>query len=123
MLVSGMLLSLAAYMAGEMAGYPVVTLAGLILFFGAAVMVRRTTDSVADKPAKDLDERQVEVRNLSYLMAYRLTAAMVVIAMLAAIVFGAEAISKQVVLTVLSGMLFFSLVAPSCVVAWTEKEA
>ncbi len=121
--MSGMLLSLAAYMAGEMAGYPVVTLAGLILFFGAAVMVRRTTDSVADKPAKDLDERQVEVRNLSYLMAYRLTAAMVVIAMLAAIVFGAEAISKQVVLTVLSGMLFFSLVAPSCVVAWTEKEA
>ena len=70
-----MLLSLAAYMAGETAGYPVVTVAGFILFACAAVMVRRATGEVADKPSEYLDERQVAVRKRSYLMAYRLTGA------------------------------------------------
>jgi hypothetical protein len=123
LLVLGLLLSLAAYMAGQTAGYPAITLAALVLFLCTAVIIRRTTGEVADKPADYLDERQVQVRNRSYLMAYRLTAATVAVAMLVVAAFGAAAIPKQVVLTVLSGMLFFSIVAPSCIVAWTEKEA
>lgn len=122
LLVIGVIASLCMYMAGDLTSYPFLTLGGLILLFISAVMVRRTTHSVADQVDESLDERQVKVRNLSYLTAYRLTGAMLAIALLAVFAFRGVAIPKETVRAVVSGMLFFAIVAPSCVVAWTEKD-
>ncbi len=123
LLVLGVALGLLAYVAGETARLPLLTLGGLILFGAAALLVRVTTRGVADYPADALDERQIAVRDNSYLQAYRFLGGVVAVALLAVIAFAGPVVSRQVLLTALTATIFALVAAPSCVVAWTEKEA
>lgn len=125
-LVVALCLGLLAFLAAQPLDNPFLALAGLLTFLATWLMLRLTTRGVADLPDPALDERQVFVRDRSYLHAYRIVGAS-----LAVLVIAAEAwhvitrapIPADLVTRVCSTFLFLALAAPSCVVAWTETEA
>ena len=118
--------ALALYLAGALLGFPVASLFGLVLFLAFAWLLRITTRGVADLPASVLDERQLAVRNAIYVAAYRVTGGL--FAVLAIICIGLSwmeraQISTAVSLQTLLGALFLAIIMPSCLVAWSEREA
>ena len=118
-------ISLLLFLIGLPMQTPLVTVAGLLGYGVTAVMLRITTRGVADYPDGVLDERQVMVRNAAYLNAYRAIGgliALLAIGLLCARIFGGEAPAAEWVEQALFSLLFTAIVAPSCVVAWTEKE-
>ncbi len=107
-------------------GFSIGSLLGLVLFLAFALLLRITTRGVADLPASVLDERQLAVRNATYVMAYRITGGL--FAVLAIVCIGLNwmdhaQISTAASLQTLLGALFIAIVTPSCLVAWTEREA
>jgi len=120
------LAALALYLAGALLGFPVASLFGLVLFLAFALVLRITTRGLADLPAWVLDERQLAVRNAIYVSAYRVTGGL--FAVLAIICIGLlwrdrAQISTAVSLQTLLGALFLAIIMPSCLVAWSEREA
>lgn len=118
--------ALALYVGGALLGFALASLAGLLLFLATALLLRFTTRGMADLPASMLDERQLAVRNAIYVAAYRLTGGL--FAVLAIVCIGLTwmnhpQISTAASLQTLLGALFLALVTPSCLVAWTEREA
>jgi hypothetical protein len=116
----------ALYLAGALLGFPVASLVGLLLFLTFALLIRVTTRGLADLPASVLDERQLAVRNSIYVAAYRITGGL--FAVLAIICIGLSwmnraQISTAVSLQTLLGALFLAIIMPSCLVAWSEREA
>jgi cellobiose-specific phosphotransferase system component IIC len=117
---------LALYLAGSLLGSPVASLFGLLGFLAFALLLRITTRGVADLPGSALDERQLAVRNAIYVAAYRVTGGL--FAILAIICIGLSwadraQISTTASLQTLVGALFLAIVTPSCLLAWTEREA
>lgn len=124
-LVMLFVLGLVAYVMGGPLALPWLTLAGLTVLLGVAVLLRITTRGVADLPTDALDERQVMVRNATYVSAYRLTGSFFAVLALVCVGLawmGQQAVSTDVAMQVLFGCLFASMAIPSCVVAWTEQE-
>jgi len=120
------LASLALYMSAALLGFAVASLFGLVLFLALAYFLRITTNGVADLPGSALDERQLAVRNAVYVAAYRMTGGL--FAVLAIICIGLNwfdhaQISTAAALQTLLGALFIAIVTPSCLLAWTEREA
>jgi hypothetical protein len=120
------LAALALYMSGALLGFPVASLLGLVLFLALALLLRITTRGLADLPGSVLDERQLAVRNATYVAAYRVTGGL--FAVLAIICIGLTWIGRAQISTAASlqtllGALFIAIVMPSCLVAWTEREA
>ena len=118
--------ALTTYVGGALLGFPVASLIGLVLFLAVAVLLRITTRGVADLPGARLDERQRAVRNAVYVAAYRVTGGL--FAVLAIVCIGLSwmdraQISTATALQTLLGALFTAIVTPSCLVAWTEREA
>ncbi len=125
MLVLGACAGLAMYFAGWPLHRPWITLAGLILFAACGVLLRMATRNLADLPAEALDERQWAVRNALYVTAYRITGGLMAVlslACVAASVSGVRQVDLELVTHALLTALFAAIVAPSCVLAWTEKE-
>jgi uncharacterized membrane protein len=126
LLVVGVGLGLVGYPLGSLMDWPVVSLIALLLFVTSWLMVRVTTRGVADLPDSVLDERQVGVRDRSYLYAYRLIGGALAVGALALIACDAmrmKTVSTEVVQVAFSFCLFLALAAPGCIVAWLEKEA
>jgi hypothetical protein len=120
------LAGLALYLGGSLLGFPFASLFGLVLFLAFAWLLRITTRGLADLPGSLLDERQLAVRNAVYVAAYRVTGG--IFAVLAIICIGFSLtdraqISTSASLQTLIGALFLAVVTPSCLVAWTEREA
>jgi len=99
----------------------------LIVLTGTlGLIVRAAVRRGADLPDEDIDERQIALRDRSYLIAYRIVGATVLWLMLAAYIV-ADAAATQVVATGVAAWLmsdaFFVLIAlivllPSAVLAW-----
>jgi len=88
--------------------------------------LRITTNNWADLPGSALDERQLAVRNAIYVAAYRVTGALYAVLAIICIVlawFDHAQISTTAALQTLLGALFIAIVTPSCLLAWTEREA
>jgi len=124
--VASALAALGLYVGGALLGFPVASLLGLVLFLAFALLLRITTRGLADLPGSALDERQLAIRNAIYVAAYRVTGAL--FAVLAIICIGLSwmnrgQISTAAALQALLGALFLTIVTPSCLVAWTEREA
>jgi len=120
------LASLALYLSGALLGFPIASLFGLMLFLVVAGLLRITTNNWADLPGSALDERQLAVRNAIYVAAYRVTGALYAVLAIICIVltwFDHSQISTAAALQTLLGALFIAIVTPSCLLAWTEREA
>ncbi len=120
------LASLALYISGALLGFPVASLCGLVLFLALALLLRITTNGLADLPASALDERQLAVRNATYVAAYRVTGGLIGVLAIICIgltCFDHSQISTSASLEALLGALFIAIVTPSCLLAWTEREA
>jgi sterol desaturase/sphingolipid hydroxylase (fatty acid hydroxylase superfamily) len=120
------LAALALYVGGALLGFPVASLFGLALFLAFALLLRITTRGLADLPGSVLDERQLAVRNALYVAAYRVTGglfALLAIICIGLTWMGQAQISTAAALQTLLGGLFLAFVTPSCLVAWTEREA
>ncbi len=120
------LTALALYLAGALLGFPVASLFGLVLFLAFALLLRITTRGLADLPSSVLDERQLAVRNAIYVSAYRVTGGL--FAVLAVVCIGLSWMNRTQISTALSlqtllGALFLAIIMPSCLVAWSEREA
>lgn len=118
-------ISLLLFLLGTPTQRPLVSGVGLLAYGVTAVMLRITTRGVADYPDGVLDERQVVVRNAAYLNAYRAIGgliALLAIGFVCARILGGGALAADWVEQALFSLLFSAIVAPSCVVAWTEKE-
>ena len=98
----------------------------LMLTGTLGLLVRIAVRRVADLPDEDIDERQVALRDRSYLVAYRIVGTTVLWLMLAAYIV-ADASATQVVASSVAAWLmsdaFFVLIAlivflPSAVLAW-----
>jgi hypothetical protein len=97
---------------------------GVILSSLALYQFRR---SMAQAPDAQLDERQIRVRDRAYLDAYR---AFAVIVLLVLFVGGIVAdwleppipLTYDVVQALMWGALLYSMVLPSAVVAWQERD-
>ncbi len=117
--------SLIGYMIGDLLDNPLLTLISLLAFLGGALLLRLTTQGVADLPDAALDERQVSVRNSAYLRAYRVLGGAVALVVIGMFVWELLKLGPVPVATVqlmTTSCLFLAMVAPSCVVAWWEKE-
>ena len=120
------LAALVLYLAGSLLGFPVASLFGLILFIAFALLLRITTRGLADLPGSVLDERQLAVRNAIYVSAYRVTGGLLAVLAIICIVLSwmnRAQISTAASLQTLLGALFLAIILPSCLVAWTEREA
>jgi cellobiose-specific phosphotransferase system component IIC len=124
--VASALGALALYTGGALLGFPVASLFGLVVFLAFAMLLRVTTRGLADLPGSVLDERQLAVRNAIYVAAYRVTGGL--FAVLAVICIALSWMNRAQISTAASlqailGALFLAIVTPSCLVAWTEREA
>jgi hypothetical protein len=120
------LAALALYVGAALLGFPVASLFGLVLFLAFALLLRITTRGLADLPGSVLDERQLAVRNAIYVAAYRVTGALFAVLAIVCIALSwmnQAQISTAASLQTLLGALFLAIVTPSCLVAWTEREA
>lgn len=102
----------------------VVVPAGLTL-----LLLRSSVRTIADLPDEYLDERQIALRNLAYLKAYRLLAAGAVLLVATAMVFGHPGSgTEELVLTwdQVNGFFWFTLTAtlalPSMIFALSDTE-
>jgi uncharacterized membrane protein len=103
-----------------------IQLLGLAIFVGAALAVRIVSRSIADAPEELLDERQRSVQKDAYLHAYRIVGAVVAVLGLVAIGFDIAKVRRVVmedVGIIGRGLLFLMIALPSCVLAWTERDA
>lgn len=121
LLVSLALLSCAAiYAAGVTSGHTaaVLSIGGGLGWFPAYFLLRRHVQEAADLPDERLDEREIGLRDRSYLEAYRLLGGAVALSLLVAIV--DDAVDTQVItswLNPLAALLLLSAVLPSVVLA------
>jgi hypothetical protein len=105
--------------------WPVASLVGLLIMWGAWGMLRAAIRSMADLPDERLDERQIQVRDRSYLHAYRIVGglgAAVGIATVGMDFLDVRTIPTDWLQTTAFGLLFLMMVLPSCVVGWQESE-
>ncbi|MGF1666781.1 MAG: hypothetical protein ACFCVC_10990 [Acidimicrobiia bacterium] len=105
--------------------WPLTSLVGLLLMLGAWGLLRAAIRSMADLPDERLDERQVQVRDRSYLHAYRIVGGLGATLGLATI--GMDALDVRTIptdwlQTTAFGLMFLMMVLPSCVVGWQEAE-
>jgi hypothetical protein len=117
--------ALALYTGAGLLGFPAASAVGLVVFLALTVVLRLTTRGLADLPGSVLDERQLSVRNLVYVNAYRVTGGL--IAVLATVCIGLTFLSRTQISTeaslqALLAALFIAIVTPSCLLAWTERE-
>ena len=93
-------------------------------------LIRTAVRRVADLPDEDIDERQIALRDRTYLIAYRIAAATVLWVLLAAYIVADAAATRVVSASVeawLASDLFFVLVTllfflPSAVLAWYSED-
>ena len=121
LLVGLMLLSCGAvHAAGFTAGHAVAVLsiAGGLAWFPVYFLLRRHVQEAADLPDEWLDEREIGLRDRSYLEAYRLLGGAVAVSLLVAIV--DDAVDAGVMtswLNPLAALLLLSAVLPSMILA------
>ena len=107
----------------------VVRVAAILASFGTYVLLRRAVQTAADLPDDQLDERELALRDRSYLHAYRLLGAAVAASLLLAVVDDAGAVRAsvgQVVVAweaVFGALLLLSLVLPSAVLAMRQRRS
>jgi hypothetical protein len=105
--------------------WPLGSLVGLLVMWGAWGVLRGAIRSMADLPDERLDERQIQVRDRSYLHAYRIVGGLG--AALGIVTIGMDALDVRTVptdwlQTTAFGLMFLMMVLPSCVVGWQETE-
>lgn len=122
-LVVGVVLGLACDLAATVVDSPWPKLAGLVLFLGCAAAIRVLTRQVADMPAERIDERQQRVQKDAYLHSYRIVGGLIALLTLALIFPASKDIPFRLVSESVQVLLFLMVVLPSCVLAWTEREA
>jgi hypothetical protein len=121
LLVGLSLLSCACiYAAGFASGHPaaVLSLAGGLAWFPVYFLLRHHVQEAADLPDEQLDEREISLRDRSYLEAYRLLGGAIAVSLLVAIV--DDAVDAAVVgswLNPLAAILLLSAALPNIVMA------
>lgn len=121
LLIAVSLLSCAAiYAAGFTAGHPaaVLSIVGGLAWLPMYFALRRHVQEAADLPDEWLDEREIGLRDRSYLEAYRLLGGAVAVSLLVAIV--DDAVDAGVMtswLNPLAALLLLSAVLPSMILA------
>lgn len=98
-----------------------LAIAGGLAWSVAYVLLRRLVLESADLPDDRLDEREIAVRDRSYLQAYRLLGGAVAVSLVLAIVDDAVGGVVASWNQVLAGLLFLSMVLPSAVLAHRER--
>jgi len=97
-----------------------VAITGAVAWFAAYLLLRREVQEAADLPDDRLDEREISLRNSSYLSAYRFLGGALALSLLLVIV--EDAVDTRIVQTwinPLAAMLLLSAVLPSIVLALT----
>lgn len=97
----------------------VMTLAGVLLY--------RFQRSLAQSPEDRLDERQVAVRDRAYLHSYRILSGGVLLGLLAAAIAPdlldrPLSVSYETMQPLLWAAILYSIILPSAVVAWQERD-
>lgn len=106
--------------------YGVTVVALIAVWIASYVVVMRFRRRLAQAPDHHLDERELQVRDESHLVAYRIMLAVVAVATGIALVLGmatdVEVISRDVFVSTGVSLLMVFLVMPSAVVAWRERD-
>ncbi|MDX2005776.1 MAG: hypothetical protein SFU83_10910 [Meiothermus sp.] len=99
---------------------------GLVVSFLAMLQLLQGHKlGISDGPDAELDERQLQVRNLAYLNAYRILAALVVLLLAGASVFWVyvRQLPDSIALTSFFWLIILTAVAlPNALLAWLEPD-
>lgn len=109
----------AGFVSGQSAS--LASIAAGVVFFAVYALLRRHVQQAADLPDEDLDEREISVRDRSYLVAYRYLGGAVALSLLLGIV--DDALGGDLVrswLGPLAAVCLLSAVLPSAVLALTQ---
>jgi len=104
-----------------------MAIAGMLTFSTAYLLLRRALQDAADLPDERLDEREIAVRDRSYLEAYRLLGGAVAVSLVLALAEEAAVVRDAVGDLVVSwstawgAVLLLSVVLPSVVLAHRER--
>lgn len=118
------LVSLSPWFSEKASNY-IATLGGLMLLIGY-LLIRTSVRHIADSPDELLDERQIALRDRSYLHSYRILSSLFVVLIIALFIRIDLSEIPFVISDILSAGTWFSLILlmaglPSMVVAWCEK--
>lgn len=99
----------------------VLSIAGGVVWFAAYFALRRLVQEAADLPDDRLDEREIAIRDSSYLEAYRLLGGALAVSLVLAIV--DDAVGDVVVSWngAWAALLLLSAVLPSAVLAYRQQ--